>query len=82
MGARVCPNCSGGWRHGFQGLVRCLPRLVNLAFNVGLGDILWGILTWHVEWYDINYDPATWKFDDLKINMTKNEIYDKPFVSF
>ena len=51
-------------------------------FDVGLGDILGGLFTWHCEWYDIHYDPATWNFDDLIVNMTKNEIYDMPFVQF
>jgi hypothetical protein len=52
------------------------------AFQVGFGDFMWGLFTWHVELYDISYAQVQWDFDLMNLNMTKNEIYDMPFVSF
>jgi hypothetical protein len=43
----------------------------DLRFDVGLGDILWGLLTWHVEWTDIKYDNAIWDFLDIKLSLTR-----------
>jgi len=51
-------------------------------WNFGLGDILWGIFTYHVEWYNIKYDDAIWDFEDLKINMTRDAVTDEPMLKF
>jgi len=45
-------------------------------FDVGFGDILWGIFTWHVELYNINYDNAIWDFQDMTLNMTRDLVTD------
>jgi hypothetical protein len=54
----------------------------DLTFSFGLGDILWGIFTWHVEWYNINHDKAIWDFEGLKINMTRDMVTDSPMLYF
>jgi len=43
---------------------------------------LWGIFTWHVEWYNVKYDDAIWDFEDLKINMTRDIVSDSPMLKF
>lgn len=71
-----------------KALKQFLPHYLNAdlhfqdyySFDVGLGDILWGLLTWHVELYDVHYDSATWNFDDFSFNMTTDatraKVYD------
>lgn len=59
-----------GFKRGAQ---QFLPHYLNtdiklpddMMWDFGLGDILWGLFTWHVEWYNIAYDNAIWDFEDL-----------------
>jgi hypothetical protein len=47
-----------------RALQHFLPHYINTdiqlpeeyMFDVGLGDILWGLFTWHMEWTDVKYD--------------------------
>lgn len=67
---------------GFKkGMQQFLPHYLDsdfsmpddLLWNFGLGDILWGFFTWHVEWYDIKYDNALWDFERLNITFSRDE---------
>ena len=56
-----------------------LPHYINtdinlpeeLKFDVGLGDVLWRLFTWTIEWTDIKYDQAMWDFMDVKMKITR-----------
>jgi len=44
-----------------------------IDFDVGFGDILWGILSRHVTWTDISYKNIVFNIIGIKIEFVREE---------
>lgn len=50
-----------------------MPWPTEYEFYVGLGDVLWGLLTWHVTWTNIEYSKASFDTKDIRVNFEKED---------
>ena len=44
-----------------------LPK--EFSFDVGLGDILWELFTWHVSWSDIEFTDVKLDIPSIRVDL-------------
>lgn len=60
-------------------MAQFLPHYINtdlqlpteFNFDFGLGDYLWGLFKYHLEWTDVKYDQGTWDFVDVIVSISR-----------
>ena len=45
----------------------------SYEFDIGAGDVLWGIFQHHVSWTEINYVNAVWNIIGIKVEFVSSD---------